>query len=77
MVSNNIDALAEEEMKLEALVERLDKTCTRYKMDINAEKNKLLRNSSNSSHREIKEKGQKLSNARNFKYLRAFVSGES
>ena len=29
--ANDIDALAEEEQELEALVESLDKTCTRYK----------------------------------------------
>ena len=31
------DALAEEEQELEVLVESLDKTCTRYKMEISAE----------------------------------------
>ena len=36
--ADDIDALAEEEQKLEALVESLDKTCTRYKMKISAEK---------------------------------------
>ena len=36
--ANDIDALAEEEQELEALVESLDKTCTRYKMKISAEK---------------------------------------
>ena len=35
--ADDIDALAEEEQELEALVESLDKTCTRYKMEINAE----------------------------------------
>ena len=30
--ADDIDALAEEEQELEALVESLDKTCTRYKM---------------------------------------------
>ena len=30
--AKDIDALAEEEQELEALVESLDKTCTRYKM---------------------------------------------
>ena len=30
--ADDIDALAEEERELEALVESLDKTCTRYKM---------------------------------------------
>ena len=34
--AEDIDALAEEEQELEAL---LDKTCTRYKMEISAEKN--------------------------------------
>ena len=29
----DIDALAEEEQELEALVESLDKTCTKYKME--------------------------------------------
>ena len=35
--ADDIDALAEEEQELEAPVESLDKTCTRYKMDISAE----------------------------------------
>ena len=38
--ADDIDALAEEEQELEALVESLDKTCTRYKMEISAEKTK-------------------------------------
>ena len=33
-----IDALVEEPQELEALVESLDKTCTRYKMEFSAEK---------------------------------------
>ena len=36
--ADGIDALAEEEQEKEALVESLDKTCTRYKMEISAEK---------------------------------------
>ena len=36
--ADDIDNLAEEEQELEALVECLDKTCTRYKMEISAEK---------------------------------------
>ena len=36
--ADDIDALAEEEQELEALVESLGKTCTRYKMEISAEK---------------------------------------
>ena len=50
--TDDIDALAEEEQKLEALVESLDKTCTSYKMEISAEKT----HSANSIQREIKAK---------------------
>ena len=49
---NDIDALAEEEQELEALVESLDKTCIRYKMEINAEKTKLMTNSANGIQRD-------------------------
>ena len=52
--ADDIDALAEEEQELEALVESLDKTCTRYKMEISAEKTKLMTNSANGIQREIK-----------------------
>ena len=46
--ADDIDALAEEEQELEALVESLDKTCIRYKiMEISAEKTKLMTNSAN------------------------------
>ena len=58
--ADDIDALAEEEQELEALVESLDKTCTRYKMEISAEKTKLMTNSANGIQREIKVKGQVL-----------------
>ena len=51
-----IDALAEEEQEIEALVVSLDKTCTRYKMEISAEKTKLMTNSANDIQREIKVK---------------------
>ena len=40
--ADDLDALAEEEQGLEALVESLDKTCIRYKMQISAEKTKLM-----------------------------------
>ena len=70
----DIDAVAEEEQGLEALVESLDKTCTRYKMEISAEKAKLMTNSANGIQREIKVKGQKLGIVTSFKYLGAVVS---
>ena len=69
--ADDIDALAEEEQELEALVESLDKTCTGYKMEISAEKTKLMTNSANGIQREIKVKGQKLGTVTSFKYLGA------
>ena len=45
--ADDIDALAEEEQELEALVESLDKICTRYKMEMSAEKRNLMTNSAN------------------------------
>ena len=75
-LADDIDALAEEEQELEALVESLDKTCTRYKMEISAEKTKLMTNSANGIQREIKVKGQKLGTVTSFKYLGAVVSDD-
>ena len=73
--ADDIDAVAEEEQELEALVESLDKTCTRYKMEISA-KTKLMTNSANGIQREIKVKGQKLGTVTSFKYLGAVVSDD-
>ena len=74
--ADDIDALAEEEQELEALVESLDKTCTRYKIEISAEKTKLMTNSANGIQREIKIKGQTLGTVTSFKYLGAVVSDD-
>ena len=74
--ADDIDALAEEEQELEALAESLDKICTRYKMEISAEKTKLMTNSANGIQREIKVKGQKIETVTTFKYLGAIVSDE-
>ena len=74
--ADDIDALAEEEQELEALVESLDKICTRYKMEISAEKTKLMTNRANGIHREIMVKGQKLGTVTSFKYLEAVVSDD-
>ena len=72
--ADDIDALAEEEQELKALVESLDKTCTRYKMKIGAEKTKLMINSAKGIQREIKIKGHKLGTVTSFKNLGAIVS---
>ena len=58
--ADDIDALAEEEQVLEALVESLDKTFTKYKMEISAEKTRLMTNSANGILRDIKVKWQNL-----------------
>ena len=50
--ADDIDAVAEVERQLEALVESLDKICTRYKMEISAEKTNLMTNSANGIQRE-------------------------
>ena len=52
--TDDIDALAEGKQELEALVESLYKTCTRYKMEISVEKTKQMTNSTNGIQREIK-----------------------
>ena len=54
-------------------MESLDKTCTRYMMEISAEKTKLMTNSPNGIQREIKVKGQKLGAVTSFRYLEAVV----
>ena len=50
--ADDIDALAEEEQELEAVIESLNKSCTRYKMEISAEETKLMTNSANGIPRE-------------------------
>ena len=74
--ADDINALAEEEQELEALEESLDKTCAKHKMEISAEKTKLITNSANGIRRAIKVKGQKLGTVASFKYLGAVVSND-
>ena len=64
---------------LQTLVESLDKTCTRYKMEISAEKTKLMTNSANGIQREIKIKKvnkQRLGTVTSFKYFGAVGSDD-
>ena len=74
--ADDIDALAEEEQEQEALVESLDKICSRFKVEISAEKTKLMTNGINGIQREIGVKGQKLGTIIRFKYLGAIVSDD-
>ena len=46
-IADDIHALAEEEQELEDLIESPDKICTSYKMEITAEKTRLMTNSAN------------------------------
>ena len=59
--------------RVEALAESLEKTCASYKMEIRAEKTKLMTNSANGIQREIKVKGRKSGTVISFKYLGAVV----
>ena len=67
---------AEEEAEAGVLVDRLDTTTTRYKMEIGPDKTKVMTNNPNGFQREIKIKGQRLEEVENFKYLGAIISYE-
>ena len=73
-LADDIYVLAEEEQEVEALLERLDKTCTKYKMDTGANKTKLLKNSASSVHSEINVDEQKLEMVTSCKHLGAIFS---
>ena len=67
---------AEEEEKAGVLVDRLDTTTTRYKMEIGPDKTIVMTNNPNGFQREIKIKDQRLEEVENFKYLEAIISNE-
>ena len=52
--ADDIDGLAGEEEELATLVERLDKACTAYGMEISAEKTRLMTNNTSGINTEIK-----------------------
>ena len=58
------------------LIDRLDRTTTRYKMEIGPDKTKVMTSNPNGFQREIKIKGQRLEEVENFKYLGAIISNE-
>ena len=57
------------------LVDRLDTTTTRYKMEVGPDKTKV-RTKTQIFRREIEIKGQRLEEMENFKYLGAIISNE-
>ena len=67
---------AEEEEEAGVLIDRLDRTTTRYKMEICPDKTKVMTDNPNGFQRDIKIKGQRLEEVENFKYLGAIISNE-
>ena len=74
--ADDIVVNAEEEEESGALVDCLDRTTTRYKMEIGPDKTKVMTNNANGFQREIKIKDQRLEEVENFKYLGAIISNE-
>ena len=74
--ADDIVVNAEEEEEAGVLVDRLDRTTTRYKMEIGPDKTKVMTNNPNGFQRQIKIKGQRLEEVENFKYLGAIIFNE-
>ena len=74
--ADDIVVNAEEEEEAGILIDRLDRTTTRYKMEIGPDKTKVMTNNHNGFQREIKIKGQRLEEVENFKYLGAIIFNE-
>ena len=74
--ADDIVVNAEDEEKAGILVDCLDTTTTRYKMEIGPDKTKVMTNNPNGFQREITIKGQRLEEVENFKYLGAIISNE-
>ena len=72
--ADEIDGLAGQE--LANLVERLNKACTAYGMEISAEKTKLMTNNTSGINTEIKVNGQKRETVASFKYLGSDITDE-
>ena len=58
-----------EEEEAGILIDSLDRTTIRYKMEIGPDKTKVMTNNPNGFQKEIKIKGQRLEEVENFKYL--------
>ena len=74
--ADDIVVNAEEEEEAGVLVDRLDTTIIRYKMEKGPDKTKVMTNNPNVFQREIKIKGQRLEEVETFKYLGAIISNE-
>ena len=65
--ADDIVVNAEEEEEADVLIDRLDRTTARYKMEIGPDKTKVMTNNPNGFQREIKIKGRRLDKVKNFK----------
>ena len=74
--ADDIVVNAEKEEEAGVLVELLDRTTTKYKMEIGPDKTKVMTFNPNGFQKEIKIKGQRLEEVENFKYLGAIISNE-
>ena len=74
--ADDIDGLVGEADELANLVERLDKACTAYSIEISAEKTKLMTINTSGINTEIKVNGQKLETVTSFKYLGSVITDE-
>ena len=74
--ADDIVVNAGEEEVAGVLVDRLDTTTKRYKMEIGPDKTKVMTNNPNGFQKEIKIKVQRLEEVENFKYLGAIISNE-
>ena len=74
--ADDIVVNAEEEAVAGFLVDRLDTTTTRYKMEIGPDKTRVMTNNPNDFQRQMKMKDQRLKEVENFKYLGAIISSE-
>ena len=72
--ADGIVALAEKRLDQETLVESLDKTCAKNKMEIIAEKTKFMTQIGNGIQKGVNVKGSQLNTITSFKYLEANVS---
>ena len=74
--ADDINGLAGDEEELATLVNRLDRTSSRFGMEINAGKTKLMTNSATPITRKITVSGQELETVNQFKYFGAILSEE-
>ena len=74
--ADDIVVNTEEEEEADVMVDRLDTTITRYKMEIGPDKTKVMANNPNGFQTEIKIKDLGLEAVKNFKYLGSIISNE-